>query len=70
MANQNASGETKQDDVGKPDSLSSILRATLATFLDIPESETNLEGFQEFRGYYHRTCTALTEGNPPEAESM
>jgi hypothetical protein len=70
MANQNASDETKQDDVGKLNSLSSILRATLATFLDIPESETSLEGFSEFRSYYDRTCTALNEGNLPEAESM
>lgn len=51
-------------------SLSSTLGATLATFLNIPEGETNPEGFSKFRDYYDRTWTALNEGDPPEAESM
>jgi hypothetical protein len=62
--------EAKQTGEAKPESASTKIGTSLALFLQLPQSETNLEAFSKYWAYYDRTWAALKQGDPPESEIM
>jgi len=46
------------------------MRSVLATFLNVPEEDIDVQSFESYRKYHDKTWAALTAGEPPESDSM